>query len=288
MKLKHKPGDFRVRELLDDEYLQKSGGHHVYLVTKRKHTSLEAAEVLASMANMNTADVAMAGLKDRQGVTSQYMSLPGGKRVHLDEPELKIAPVGNAREPLSAEFSRGNAFELRLREITPGEEQLLRANQELVARLGVPNYFDEQRFGNLRHEQGWIAKGLMLGHHEAALRRLLCAESPFESAKERSFKKGLDGAWRDWAHCREIAGRFGRHHSVFEHLRRQPRDYRGAFYHISSRLRLIHLYAFQSHIWNRAVASCFATLCGKGGGRLSESIEGPLVFQSRKLDLDPA
>ena len=287
MKIKHKPGDFRVRELLDDRYLQESGKHRVYLVTKRKHTSLEAAERLASLANMKAADVSMAGLKDRQGVTSQYMSLPGGKRVQFDSQELKIQPVGSALEPLSPEFSRGNAFDLRLRDLTPAELNLLRANRDLVGRLGVPNYFDEQRFGNLRHEQGWIAKGLMLGQYEAALRRLLCAESPFDGAKERAFKQGLDAAWGEWGQCREIAGRFGQHHSIFEHLRREPRDFRGAFFHVSSRLRLIHLYAWQSHIWNRAVASCFAALCGRGGGRLAESIEGPLVFQSKKLDLDP-
>ena len=41
MKLKQRPGDFRVHELLDEEYLAGSGPHHVYLVEKRKLTSIE-------------------------------------------------------------------------------------------------------------------------------------------------------------------------------------------------------------------------------------------------------
>jgi tRNA pseudouridine13 synthase len=287
MKIKYKPNDFKVEELLDRDYLQKSGAFRVYLVTKRKVTSLDAADVLASMANVAVSEVSMAGLKDRQGVTSQYMSVAGGKRIELDRPELKIVPVGDAREPLDARHSRGNAFEVRLRELSRGEATLLEDNRRIVEKLGVPNYFDEQRFGNLRHGQGWVAKELMLENHEVALAKLLSAESPHDAGRIAAFKKGLRGAWGDWSECRDIAGRFGQHHSVFEHLRRSPRDFAGAFYHIGSRLRLIHLYAWQSHLWNRAVAFCVADFIGEGNGRLAESIEGPLLFQNERLALDP-
>ena len=44
---------------------------------------------------------------------------------------------------------------------------------------------------------------------------------------------------------------------MFEHLRRKPDDWAGAFHRISTRERLIHLYAFQSHLWNLAVESWF-------------------------------
>ena len=47
MKLKSRAADFRVRELLAPEVLQKKGEFRVYRVIKRKLTSLEAAEVLA-------------------------------------------------------------------------------------------------------------------------------------------------------------------------------------------------------------------------------------------------
>ena len=284
MKLKSKPGDFKVQEVLDRDYLKKSGRHRVYLVTKRKMTSLDAAAVLASEANVEVAEVCMAGLKDRQGVTSQHMSLFGGKIVQIDRPELKIVQIGVADEPLTAEFSRGNEFELRLRDVDRGERRLIERNREVVEKFGVPNYFDEQRFGNLRHGQGWVAKELMLGRHEIALKKLLAAESPHDAGRIAAFKKGLREAWGDWTECRDVAGRFNQHHSVFEHLRREPDDFAGAFFHIGSRLRLIHLYAWQSHLWNRAVAALVAGL-GRHDVRVAESIEGPLVFQSIKLEI---
>ena len=286
MRLKHRPNDFRVRELLKDDVLVEAGPHNVYKVTKRKLTSLEAAEVLADMANVPAGDVAMAGLKDRQGVTEQFMSIPGGKRVSLHRPELKIVAVGKALVPLTAENSYGNAFEVRLRDLSPFERKRLLAHRHVVGRLGVPNYFDEQRFGNLRHGQGWVAKELMLGNEETALRNLLCAESDHDAGRIGAFKRALRSAWGDWSACREVAGKYGEHHSVFEHLRQQPQDFPGAFFHISSRLRLIHLYAFQSHIWNRAVAAYMAELSGDGGARVGSTLEGPQVFPDRKLDVD--
>jgi len=278
MKLKQRPSDFRVRELLRDGFLAGRGGHRVYLVTKRKLTSLEAAAMLAGLVGVDPAEVSLAGLKDRQGVTSQFMSVPGGRAVRVDEPELTIEPAGFARQALSAAESRGNAFRIRVRELDRGEIERLRANAEVVRRHGLPDYFDEQRFGNLRHGQGWIAKELMLGRAEGALKGLLCSRSRHDDPRAAGFKSALTRAWGDWSQCREIAGRHRAHHSVFDHLRRRPGDFAGAFRHVATRVRLIHLYAFQSHLWNRAVASYLRRRCGAAELHVADSIEGPLVF----------
>ena len=74
MKLKSKPGDFVVREILRDGYLRPRGRFRVYRVTKRKSTSLEAAAFLARHAGVDAGEIGLAGLKDRQGITTQFMS----------------------------------------------------------------------------------------------------------------------------------------------------------------------------------------------------------------------
>src|SRR5690349_3277158 len=121
MRIKHRPEDFRVRELLAEGYMKESGRHRVYRVKKRKRTSLEAAAVLAELAGCPASDVGMAGLKDRQGVTIQYMSVPVKKPVWLDELDLVIEPEGFADEQPESRPSQGNAFEVRLRRPTQGE-----------------------------------------------------------------------------------------------------------------------------------------------------------------------
>jgi tRNA pseudouridine13 synthase len=277
MRIKQRVGDFRVRELLDEGYLVERGEHRVYRVTKRKLTSAEAARELARELGVEVAAVSMAGLKDRQAITIQYMSVPRGGPVRLQTRELRIEGVGAAREPMSSAFSRGNAFELVARDLGPDDVRRLRKNVPAVRAQGLVNYFDDQRFGNITHAQGWIARDLMRGRHERALKSLLAAPSPFDDADARRFKGLLRSRWGDWRACREIAGRYRSHHSVFEHLGRHPEDFAGAFTYVSSRLRLIHLYAYQSHLWNRAVADWVRKRVPWRERVVLESEEGPLT-----------
>ena len=277
MKLKQRIGDFRVRELLADGYLQERGDHAVYRVTKRKLTTHEAARILAQEAGIDAAEVGMAGLKDRQATTIQYMSVATGRPVRLRSPELLIEPVGRAAETLSSAVSLGNAFELVVRDLDPRDLQALRRNVPIVREHGVINYFDEQRFGNVKHNQGWIARYLMRGEAERALRELLAARSPHDNDKRKRFKTRVQDLWGDWRACRDEAGHYGQHHSVFEHLIKSPDDFAGAFQRVAGRLRLIHLYAYQSHLWNRALCEWVRREVPVERRIVLDSIEGSLI-----------
>ena len=288
MRLKQRPPDFRVHERLREGYLQDAGEHRVYRVTKTKRTSLEAARELGRLAGVPPSAVSMAGLKDRQGVTRQYMSVRRGKSVHHREPALTIEPAGFADRELTSADSEGNEFEIVVRDLSEREERRLRASLASVREHGLPNYFDDQRFGNLRHGQGWIALELMLGRTERALKRLLTAVSGHDAAGTKAFKSALHRHWGDWRTCRDVAGKFGRHHSVFEHLRREEDDFAGAFRHVASRERLIHLYAFQSHVWNRALALQLGRTVGRGRSFSLRPREGKLVFPKGEIPVPDA
>ena len=197
-------------------------------MTKRKLDSEEAARAAsAAEAGVERAEVQMAGLKDRQGLTIQYMSVARGREVHLADAELKIEPAGFAAKPLAGEDSLGNAFELTVRALSRDDLHRLRTNLPRMRAHGTLNYFDDQRFGNLTHGQGWICEGLCLGETGRRLRRLLGAPSPRDDERHRRFKEGLERHWGDWRECRDDAGRFGAHHSVFEHLAKSPERLRG-------------------------------------------------------------
>jgi tRNA pseudouridine13 synthase len=287
VKIKSKARDFRVRELLDEGYLQPRGRHRVYLVTKTKLTSLEAAATLADMAGVSASAVGIAGLKDRQGVTTQYMSVPSKKPVFLRTRDLRIEPAGFAQDELTSARSSGNAFELTLRGISRGEREKLQAAIAEVREQGVPNYFGEQRFGNLRYNQGWIARDLALGSHERALKELLCARSENDNERNSRFKSALAARWDDWRACRDIAGKFGAHHSIFEYLARHDGDFAGAFQHVATRVRLIHLYAWQSHLWNRAVARYVEEITPAADRIEASAPEGRLFFSRVAMAIDP-
>ncbi|MAE45935.1 MAG: hypothetical protein CMJ86_03490 [Planctomycetes bacterium] len=288
MKLKSRPQDFRVTELLCEDIIQPAGPQRVYRIHKRKITSFEAAADLARLVGVTPADVSMAGLKDRQGVTIQHMSVSRGKEVHIRQPDLKIETVGYCEEPLSPAASVGNSFRIIVRELTPRQVTRMRENIPTVREHGYPNYFDEQRFGNLRHRQGWIMLDLIRGDQEDALKRLLASLSPFDSPAARDAKAAIWRSWGNWGACRDHAGRYGKHHSVFEHLRRNDGDWPGAFHRIATRERLIHLYAFQSHLWNLALESWFEQNLNPRERFAVQSRESRLIFPRQAVKFPEA
>jgi len=263
MRLKRTQNDFRVTELLEDEGLLAEGPYTLYRVTKRGVTTFEAADQLAKSARVPREAVAYAGLKDKEGVTSQMMSVEGGRPVNLREQGLVIRPAGRSARPLSSTDSKGNSFEIVMRDLSGDDMRRIRVNMAELREDALPNYFDDQRFGCLRHGQGFIVRHLLKGNIEQALRALLTAPSPYGNESVEQFKAFLQSNWGNWeklhGYCR---GRRGA--SVFEHLVENPGDFRGAMERgISTRERTIHLFAYQSYLWNRAVSLRVQEIVGK-------------------------
>lgn len=263
MKLKQRTGDFRVLEVLNDNIPQGGGEHRVYRVTKSKLTTIEAAEILAKEAGVEKRCVQFAGLKDRQGVTVQYISVEGGKRLQITQPGLKVEHVFDSKEPIESGWVKGNAFDITVRDLNREDVRCFREAREAVTDIGVPNYFDDQRFGSLRHGQGFVVKEMINGEIESALKRCLLFPSPFDPPHDAAFKGRLRRAWGEWEQCVRLC-RGGKHISVFEHLVTHPTDFGGAFRYISTRIRLIHLYTYQSYLWNESVSEYLQKRITKG------------------------
>ena len=202
MKLKVRPSDFKVSERLREGVIQEAGGHRVYRVIKEKLTSLEAATELAAHTGVSSGDVGMAGLKDRQGVTTQFMSVPRGPSVSVNagghNQSLGIQSVGFTEDAITADASEGNDFQIVVRDLWDQEIDHLRGALDTVRASGLPNYFDSQRFGNIRHGQGWIVLDLLQGDVSTALKNLVASPSNFEPPARRRLKEALGRTWGDW------------------------------------------------------------------------------------------
>ncbi len=144
------PEDFEVREILGFE-ASGAGPHALLCVRKRGANTEWVARELARVAACKPFEVGFAGLKDRNAVTTQFFTVPRGKR-----PAAEFTGVrGEGFEVLSAaEHQRklprgvleGNHFAINVREFHCDPALLA----ERLARLregGTPNYFGEQRFG---------------------------------------------------------------------------------------------------------------------------------------------
>ena len=154
--------DFVVDEI--PAYLPSGQGEHVYLrVEKRGMTTRDAVLALARAARVSERDVGYAGMKDKHGVTTQWVSLPRVARdveAHALPPELKIVETSKHGNKLRTGHLRGNRFVLGIVGAGAGGEERARA---LLARLGDQgflNAFGAQRFGrdggNLTTALAWL------------------------------------------------------------------------------------------------------------------------------------
>ncbi len=252
MRLKTIPEDFRVRELLEWPEVP-TGSYVVHQLHKEKLSTAEALSLLARECNVDRSAIAYAGLKDRQAVTDQFLTIER-RAVELRLPNLRVQPVGTTDRPITSRQSSGNAFTVVLRDLHPPKAAQLRRGLPSLQKTGFPNYFDDQRFGCLRHGQGFPMRSVLLGDHERALQQLIAEPSPVAITGDVKLKRTLQLRWGDWDACARIA-RGPAYEPLFAHLVAHPDDFRTALEFVPLRQRVIHAFAYQSFLWNRAVSS---------------------------------
>lgn len=250
MRLKVAPGDFRVRESLD--FVEdRDGPFFVHRLRKEKLDTLQAIKLVAERARVDRSRIAFAGLKDRQGVTEQWISIEGA-RVDWRGAGIDVRFVGRSLDPITSKLSHGNDFAIVVRDL--GTDDLRAFDKRLpeIENDGFANYFDDQRFACLRHDQGFVMKEVLRGRFERALKSLIAVPSKRAITGDVRLKRLLSQAWGDWGRCKSIA-RGPVWQRLFEHLIQEPDDFRGALALLPPRQKLIHAFAYQSYLWNRGI-----------------------------------
>ncbi len=254
MKIKQRPEDFVVREgyRFEDD---PEGPVWVYRMDKQKVSTLQALERLSKDFNVRRRDLSVCGLKDKQGRTEQLVGVLGGAlgpTEVVQSGDLRLKLIGRIAQPLTSANITANRFEVTVRDLSPEEAARVPESVAEVHRAGVVNYFDSQRFGFLKHGQGFIAKQLVRGDWEGALRSFLATPSELDKSDDAKVKAFWRDHWGEWLlHAPQDAGK--RYAPVLRQLREDPKDFKGAFLHIDRRLRMMALFEFQSYVWNEGV-----------------------------------
>jgi len=164
-RMRERPEDFQVDEIPICE--PDGEGEHLLLHVRKIGANTEwVARRLASHAGLPVSKVGYAGLKDKYAVTSQWFTLYAGVHLDpdwstLDAEGVEILEVHRHGRKLRRGGLRGNRFRIRIRDLK-GEMDLLDEWLDQVRRLGVPNYFGVQRFGN-REGNLYAATALFAG-----------------------------------------------------------------------------------------------------------------------------
>ena len=254
MKIKQRPEDFVVREGYRFEPVPE-GPVWVYRMDKQKVSTLQALERIAKDFGVRRRNLSVCGLKDKQGRTEQLVGVLGGalgSSEVVQSGDLRLKLIGRAAQPLTSANISANRFEVTVRDLSGEEAGRVAESVAEVQRAGVVNYFDSQRFGFLKHGQGLLAKDLLRGRWEAALKAYLATPSELDRSDDAKVKAFWRDHWGEWQlHAPHEAGK--RYAPVLRRLREDPRDFRGAFLHIDRRIRTMALFELQSLVWNEGV-----------------------------------
>ena len=250
MRIKQKPEDFSVKESYRFDEVD-TGRHRVYLMDKQKLSTFDAVTRLRDAFGLKPGAISYCGLKDKQGRTEQIIAVDGAD-VDMQEPDLRLKYLGRTDKPLSSANITSNRFSVTVRALSPASLGPLNVATAEVNRLGVVNYFDSQRFGSLKHGQGFIAKDLIRGDFEAALHNYLAAPSELDRTEDAKVKAFWRDNWGRWDARVPYEGT-RKYHRILKSLRDDPKDFVKAFMQIDSDYRAMLLFTYQSYLWNEGV-----------------------------------
>ena len=157
-RIKSQPEDFGVTEL--PAFSPEGSGDHLYLwVEKLGVSTPHLIAQLARRCQLASGAVGVAGRKDKQAITRQWVSLPtttggdlsllpdDGERCALNDGWYRILNRAYHRRRLKVGALRGNAFRLIVRELDAEQRtELLRRCAEVSAAGYLVNAYGEQRF----------------------------------------------------------------------------------------------------------------------------------------------
>jgi tRNA pseudouridine13 synthase len=261
--LKSKPEDFIVEEVHDDgicttnytlaqrvgDLLPRRRKNYIHFtLVKRDLTTQRAISILARALRVSRRRLSYAGIKDRISVSAQRISIQDG-----DIGSLKGADIGKMVVKQFMYRNKrvypgglvGNRFTVTVGEIPKQKDEMVWILERFAdrARLGVRNYFGEQRFGS-RQNNHVIGKHILKDEWREAVEEFLCG-SPLEGERWRNDLKENWGDWQGALRTFPKSLRFER--SIIQGLK-NGKSFRGVIRRLPIYRLFVH--AYQSHIFN--------------------------------------
>lgn len=191
--IKLSPDHFVVREI--PLYQPCGEGRHLYLnLTRASMNTHAVVDQLADLFAVDSSQIGLAGLKDKQATTTQTFSLPAegltpeSAAERLAEGPLTLNWSGLHTNKLKRGHLLGNHFTIVVVGVADGAAEQAARIAEALTERGLPNFFGVQRFGasgdnaakgrrilgGQGKARGWLA-GLMLSAYQSLLFNLWLA-----------------------------------------------------------------------------------------------------------------
>jgi tRNA pseudouridine13 synthase len=248
--------DFLVEEV-PPERKQTSGPFLICRLTKKNWELQHAVKEIAKRLGISHRRIGWAGTKDRNAVTTQWISLYNVTpeqvaAIYLKD--IKLEPLTQSNEGMVLGDLLGNRFAIVIRDLDPADlASRVRSVSETVA-AGVPNYFGLQRFGAVRPVTHRVGEWILKGDYEQAVLTYVGMEFPGEPGETKAIRAAFM-ATRDPApalHALPVQMNYER--AMLHHLAECTGDYAGALRVLPPKLLSMFVSAFQSYLFNLALS----------------------------------
>jgi len=215
--IKKELNDFIVKEISNWKF-QEEGIYAIAILQKTNYTTIRAIEHIALALNIPLKFISFAGTKDKNAITTQYISIKGIKKERIEKIKLKDIELefcGYLDKPISLGELEGNEFIITVKNIT--EDEIKKVEEKITQKVLMPNYFGEQRFSRNNIE---IGKLLLQNKYKEAAELIISSNSDYKTEMEEELKKN----------------------NPVSAIRKIPK-----------KLILIYIHAYQSKLWNKVM-----------------------------------
>lgn len=146
---KQNKDDFVVTEIPLYEF-SGEGEHIIVKFRKKDLTTWDAIQIFSEQLGCKSRDIGYAGLKDKNALTVQQISIPKSCEEKLNKfnhHNIKVLEITRHNNKIKIGHLKGNKFFIRLKRVTPMDAKKIQEAVSSIANLGMPNYFGFQRFG---------------------------------------------------------------------------------------------------------------------------------------------
>jgi tRNA pseudouridine13 synthase len=290
MKIKARPDDFIVEELLDTPTIRKRGEFTLYRLTKRGQNTLEVLRIISKNTRRAFDDFSYGGRKDRHALSTQYITIKNNaSALKIKERDFTLEFLGFISRPMGPDLICGNRFNIAIRNLSSQEIKDASTRLPMASTLGFPNYFDDQRFGTYDQAQGFLAEKILKKHYNGALKIYLTRVTSEDKKKDRERKAALFKNWGDWQSCFKEA-RLSFEKLAFGHLTHDAKDFITLLRQIPAQELSLFISCYQAFLWNEVLrlwiklqaSACASTSAGASMNVYRSKI-GNYIFPAEQI-----
>ncbi|MBO5118595.1 tRNA pseudouridine(13) synthase TruD [Methanocorpusculum sp.] len=280
-KLRAVPEDFIVEEL--PITFTNTGPYTICRLTKKSWEHQHAVREITNRLHISPKRFGWAGTKDRNAVTTQYVSLYDVQKEQIEAlaiKDIEITPVATHQFSLGLGNLEGNRFRLTLRGCE--EDGLAEKTAEITAavKTGIPNYFGLQRFGALKPITHRMGYHILRGEYKEAVDLYVGDAFPYESDEIKKAR----ARFRETGDAKEALHDLPVHLSyeriMLDSLMKKREDFGAALQSLPPKLLSMFVSAYQSWLFNMAVSA----RCGEETPLNEPRIGEHLIFANGRVD----